>query len=50
MPKREKPWTSKVWLKKKYVDEHMSESEIAELAKTNQSTINRWLRKFELKR
>ena len=46
---REKPWTSKVWLKRKYLIEKLSEQEIADLAKTNQSTINRWLRKFELK-
>lgn len=47
---RVKLWTSKAWLRKKYVIEKLSEQEIAELAKTNQSTINRWLRKFELKR
>lgn len=42
-------WTSKAWLRKKYVVEKLSEQEIAELANTNQSTINRWLRNFELK-
>ena len=35
---------------KKYIRERLSEEEIAELAGTNQSTINRWLRKHELKK
>lgn len=47
---RIKLYTSKKWLYKKYVKERLSEPEIAALAGTNQSTINRWLRKFELKR
>lgn len=46
---RVKLWTSRKWLYKKYVKERLSETEIAELAGTNQSTINRWLRRFELK-
>lgn len=47
---RVKLWTSKAWMRKKYLVEKLSETEIAELAGTNQSTINRWLRKHELKR
>ncbi len=35
---------------KRYVLDKLTEAEIAELAGTNQSTINRWLRKLELKR
>ena len=47
---RIKLWTSKAWMRKKYLVEKLSETEIAELAGTNQSTINRWLRKHELKK
>ena len=47
---RTKLWTSKRWMHKKYIVEKLSETEIAELAGTNQSTINRWLRKHELKK
>jgi transposase len=32
-----------------YIVKGMSEEEIADRLKTNQSTINRWLRKHELK-
>ena len=46
---RLKLWTSRRWLHKKYNIEKLSEEEIAKLAGTNQSTVNRWLRKFELK-
>jgi transposase len=45
-----KLYKSKRWLYKKYVAERLTEDEIAELANTNQSTINRWLKKFELKK
>ena len=47
---RIKLYTSKRWMYKKYVVERLNEQEIAELAGTNQSTINRWLKKLELKK
>lgn len=50
MPKKIKLYTSYKWMRKKYVIERLTEEEIAELAKTDQSTINRWLRKLELKK
>jgi hypothetical protein len=46
---RVKLWTSYRWMRKKYVVERLSEEEIAVLANTNQSTINRWLKKHELR-
>lgn len=46
---RIKLWTSRAWMRKKYVVEKLTETEIAELAGTNQSTINRWLRRHKLK-
>lgn len=45
-----KLYKSRRWMHKRYVIEKLSEHEIAELAGTNQSTINRWLKKLELKR
>lgn len=48
MPKV-KLYTSRRWMHKRYVIEKLSEEEIAKLANTNQSTINRWLKKLELK-
>lgn len=45
-----KLYKSRRWLYKKFVVERLSEREIAELAGTDQSTINRWLHKFELKK
>lgn len=48
MPGRAKPWTSKKWMHRMYVIKRMTEQEIADLAQTNQSTINRWLKKHEL--
>jgi DNA-binding MurR/RpiR family transcriptional regulator len=49
MPKV-KLYTSYAWMRKKYWVERLTEQEIADLAGTNQSTINRWLRKHELKK
>jgi len=43
-------WMSKRWMYKKYVVERLTEQEIAKLANTNQSTINRWLKRHELKK
>lgn len=34
----------------KYIKERLSEKEIAELAGTTQTTINRWLKKHKLSR
>ena len=45
-----KLYKSKKWMYKKYVAERLSEQEIADLADTNQSTINRWLKKHGLKK
>lgn len=45
-----KLYQSKKWLTKKFVHDKLSEKEIAELAGTTQVTINRYLRKFGLKR
>lgn len=45
-----KLYQSKKWLFKKYHVEKLSEFQIAELAGTTQVTINRYLRKFGLKR
>ena len=36
-------------MKKKYVDERLTEQEIAKVAGTTQATINRWLEKHGLK-
>jgi transposase len=43
-------YKSRRWMHKRYVIDKMTEEEIAKLAGTNQSTINRWLRRLELKR
>jgi len=45
-----KLYQSRKWLTKKYVHDKLSEKEIAQLAGTTQVTINRYLRKFNLKR
>lgn len=45
-----KLYKSRRWLHKKYVIERLNEEQIAKLANTDQSTINRWLRKHELKK
>lgn len=47
---RNKLYTSKAWLFKKYAVEHLTEQQIADLAGTTQATINRWLVKHGLKR
>lgn len=47
---RPKLYTSYAWLRKKYVVDKLSESEIAELAGTTQVTINRYLHQFGLKK
>lgn len=46
----DRPWRSKAWLYKKYVAERLNEQEIAKLANTNQSTINRWIKRHGLTR
>lgn len=45
-----KLYQSKKWLTKKYVSERLTETEIAQLCGVTQVTINRYLRKFNLKR
>lgn len=47
---RVKLYANKRWLRKKYVMDDMTEEEIAELCNVDRATINRYLRKFELKR
>jgi DNA-binding MurR/RpiR family transcriptional regulator len=37
------------WMYRQYVVKKLTEEEIAELAGVNQATINRWLKKLELK-
>lgn len=44
-----KLYTSKRWLKRKYVEQGLTEEKIAELANTSQATINRWLKIHGLK-
>ena len=45
-----KLYKSKKWLYRQYVVKRLSEQEIAKLADTDQATINRWIKKHELKR
>lgn len=45
-----KPYKSRAWLYRQYYVNRMTEQQIADKAKTDQSTINRWLRKFNLKK
>lgn len=47
---RPKVYTSRQWMWNKYVKDRMSEEEIAALAGCDQATINRWLKKLELKK
>jgi hypothetical protein len=41
---RPKVYTSRAWLRRKFLVERLTETEIAELAGTSQVTINKWLR------
>jgi len=43
-------YKSEAWLRRKYLHERLSETEIAALAGTSQVTINTWLKKFGLKK
>jgi len=43
-------YKSKKWLTRKYITERLTETKIAEICGTTQVTINKWLRKFNLKR
>jgi predicted transcriptional regulator len=45
-----KLWQSEIWMRRKYLREKLSEHEIAELAGCSQPTVNRYLRKFNLKK
>lgn len=45
-----KLYLSKKWLKLKFITEGLSETEIANLCGVTQITINRQLRKFELRK
>lgn len=45
-----KLYESRVWLKRQYITLGLTEEEIAQKAGVNQSTINRWLRIYKLKR
>lgn len=45
-----KLYKSKAWLYRQYVVKKLTEQKIAELADTDQSTINRWLKRHELKK
>jgi transposase len=49
MPKV-KLYASEAWLRRKYLHEGLSETEIAVLADTTQVTINTWLKRFGLKK
>lgn len=46
---KKKLYKSYYWMHRHYVIKKMTEEEIAELAETTQPTINRWLKKHELK-
>jgi DNA-directed RNA polymerase specialized sigma subunit len=45
-----KLYQSEKWLRKKYIVEGLTETEIAELCNVTQVTINRQLRKFGLRK
>lgn len=47
---RVKLYASEAWLRRKYLVEKLTETEIAELAGTTQVTINTYLKKFGLKK
>lgn len=46
---RVKVYMSEKWLRKKYLVERLTEEEMAKEARTTQTTINRWLRHYNLK-
>lgn len=45
-----KLYESRAWLYKKYWVERLTEQEIADLTDTTQATINRWLKKHQIKK
>ena len=45
-----KYYANKDWLRKKFVSDKMSASQIAEIAGVSEMTIHRYLTKFNLKR
>jgi transposase len=45
-----KLYASYRWLYKKYISERLTEQEIAKEAGTTQATINRWLKRYDLKK
>ncbi len=45
-----KLYQSKKWLTRKFITERLTETEIAELCDVNQVTINRYLKKFGLRK
>lgn len=50
MPKKVKLWTSYDWMRRKYLHERLTETEIAKLAGTSQVTINAWLKRHGLRK
>jgi len=50
MTHRSKPWTSYKLMYRRYVIEKKTEQEIADEFKVDQATINRWLKKLEIKK
>lgn len=47
---KERPWKSKKLMHLLYVKRGWSEEKIASYLATDQSTVNRWLRRHELKK
>lgn len=47
---RERPWKSKKLMYQLYIVKKMTEQQIADRLNTDQSTINRWLKRLELKK
>jgi hypothetical protein len=50
VPPKMRLYTSYRWMYRKYLVERKTEQEIAEEAETNQSTVNRWLKRHGLKK